>query len=399
VNCTPQRAARRVALVFALALAGCSTVDLEPSPPYLAVRGRDLRGAWGPVRYVADHGYLTWRRTDDALPRVTERSRRGVRHAASRHLWSHEHETYALLTGDEALEAIARLERAIAEHPHFERYDEGYVAWPGPNSNSFLADACRRAAIPVDLPPDFVAKDWPGLIPWVFDAGISSTRSGVQLDLLSVVGLQLGLREGIELHLLGSALGIDLWPPALKLPFFGRLGLSEGGDVERTGDVWAWIDAHREDSDPLTRARVASAIGSALSEEWWSDTAASERLDLLLALLDDSAPRVRAAAATSLVRRAPFFSWERWPWHTDEEPLSGRALVERLLAVAHELSEHDTPGVRAQGVELLGALSGQPSDQLERVARTVLLARAQDSSARVRARVVEAAARLDVELE
>ena len=33
------------------------------------------------------------------------------------------------------------------------------------------------------------------------------------------VGAQVGLAEGVELHLLGLTLGVDLWPPQVKLPF------------------------------------------------------------------------------------------------------------------------------------------------------------------------------------
>ena len=124
------------------------------------------------------------------------------------------------------------------------------MPWPGPNSNTLVADLCRRAAIPVELPASAIGQDWPTLVPYVFDVRPSTTRTGVQLDLFGVVGLQLGLREGIEVHFLGAELGLDLWPPALKLPFLDRIGFAEGQGVERTGDVGAWIQAHRRDHDP-----------------------------------------------------------------------------------------------------------------------------------------------------
>ena len=38
----------------------------------------------------------------------------------------------------------------------------------------------------------------------------------------------MGLREGLELHLLGLTLGVGLWPPALKLPLLPRLGVHPG---------------------------------------------------------------------------------------------------------------------------------------------------------------------------
>ena len=66
--------------------------------------------------------------------------------------------------------------------------------------------------------------DWPDLIPYVLGAGLSTTGLGVRLDLFGIVGLQIGLVEGIEIHILGTSVGIAFWPPALKLPFVTRIG-------------------------------------------------------------------------------------------------------------------------------------------------------------------------------
>ena len=58
-------------------------------------------------------------------------------------------------------------------------------------------------------------------------AGISSERTGVQLE-TPLVGLKIGLREGIEVHVIGLAFGIDLWPPAIILPLGpGRIGFAD----------------------------------------------------------------------------------------------------------------------------------------------------------------------------
>jgi hypothetical protein len=45
--------------------------------------------------------------------------------------------------------------------------------------------------------------------------------------MLGVLGVSLGRQEGFELNLLGLNFGIDFLNPALKLPFIGRLGVSE----------------------------------------------------------------------------------------------------------------------------------------------------------------------------
>ena len=48
--------------------------------------------------------------------------------------------------------------------------------------------------------------------------------AGVQLSLVGLLGLTLGMREGVELNLLGLVIGLDFVRPALKLPGVGRIG-------------------------------------------------------------------------------------------------------------------------------------------------------------------------------
>jgi hypothetical protein len=106
-----------------------------------------------------------------------------------------------------------------------ERYPEHstYVMWPGPNSNSYARWVLEQAGISADLHPRMVGKDWHG--PLGFGVGLTPTRTGVHLDLLTL-GAAIGIKDGIELHVLGFTFGIDLWPPAIKTPM-GRLGMPE----------------------------------------------------------------------------------------------------------------------------------------------------------------------------
>ena len=50
--------------------------------------------------------------------------------------------------------------------------------------------------------------------------------SGVQVSLVGLLGLTLGMREGVEINVLGLVLGLDVLNPALKLPAIGRLGFA-----------------------------------------------------------------------------------------------------------------------------------------------------------------------------
>jgi hypothetical protein len=98
-----------------------------------------------------------------------------------------------------------------------------YQAWPGPNSNTFVAavaDAVPDAAIV--LPPTAVGKDFPYHGRWLRR---TASGTGLRLTLGGYFGLTLAWVEGIEVNLLGAVAGLGLRRPALKLPGLGRLGL------------------------------------------------------------------------------------------------------------------------------------------------------------------------------
>jgi hypothetical protein len=58
-------------------------------------------------------------------------------------------------------------------------------------------------------------------------ASLTSGGTGIQVE-TPIVGVKLGLKEGVELHVLALAFGVDLWPPALIVPFgSGRVGFED----------------------------------------------------------------------------------------------------------------------------------------------------------------------------
>jgi len=114
---------------------------------------------------------------------------------------------------------IARVETAVEGYPH----PDTYRAWPGPNSNTFLAYLGR--AVPelrLELPPTAVGKDY---LPGGGPQAITPSGTGFQLSILGLVGLLAGWEEGMEINVLGLTAGVDLNPPALKFPGVGRVGL------------------------------------------------------------------------------------------------------------------------------------------------------------------------------
>lgn len=126
-------------------------------------------------------------------------------------------ELIAELRGPAAAEAIPRIEQAVAAYP----YADSYRVWPGPNSNTFVAHVLRAVPeLEADLPPTAIGKDYLGAAL----VARSPSGTGVQLSLLGVLGVLVGLEEGLEINLLGLTFGLDPLDLAVKLPLAGRIG-------------------------------------------------------------------------------------------------------------------------------------------------------------------------------
>ena len=98
-----------------------------------------------------------------------------------------------------------------------------YRAWPGPNSNTFVEAMLRECDLAWTLDGSAVGKDYRGII----GASLSSGGTGVQLE-PPVVGILLGLDEGVQVHALALTFGVDVWPPAILTPLGdGRFGFYE----------------------------------------------------------------------------------------------------------------------------------------------------------------------------
>jgi hypothetical protein len=121
------------------------------------------------------------------------------------------------LRGAEAEAVIARLPAAAESYP----YADTYKAWPGPNSNTFIAHLGREIPeLRLSLPSTAIGKDY------LTDGGVfarTPSGTGYQVSLAGVLGVLLGEDEGFELNILGLVTGIDLLHPSVKLPGIGRV--------------------------------------------------------------------------------------------------------------------------------------------------------------------------------
>src|SRR3990170_2879304 len=187
-----------------------------------AARALNWRGIFGVHTWIATkpekaaqftvHQMIGWRVLRN-LPGVI--SEPGI---PDRNWFGNRPEIIAELRGEKAAEAIPRIIEAVQAYP----YTEEYHLWPGPNSNTFTAYVARRVPeLKLNLPVTAIGKDFP-----IDGAFIDRTPSGtgVQVSLYGLLGVMIARQEGLEVNLLGLSFGIDFGRPALKLPFFGRLG-------------------------------------------------------------------------------------------------------------------------------------------------------------------------------
>jgi hypothetical protein len=120
--------------------------------------------------------------------------------------------------GERAAECVRRVGPQVKQ-----QIERDYIFYPGPNSNTFGDVVLRTCKLAASLPSTSVGKDWRGLV----GAGITTERTGIQIE-TPVLGLKVGLKEGIELHVIGLAIGVDFWPPAIIVPVGpGRIGFAD----------------------------------------------------------------------------------------------------------------------------------------------------------------------------
>jgi len=121
------------------------------------------------------------------------------------------------LRGVDAQAVIDALEPAIERYEHGRRYR----AWPGPNSNTFVADLARMIpALHLTMPSTAIGKDYVSLREIV---GPSPSHTGIAVSLYGLAGVIAAWDEGIEVNVLGLVAGVDVRRPALKVPGVGRI--------------------------------------------------------------------------------------------------------------------------------------------------------------------------------
>ena len=120
--------------------------------------------------------------------------------------------------GERADAIAATLGAAARRYPY-----TTYRAWPGPNSNTFVAWLGREIPeLELTMPSLAIGKDWLPLGDFVAPA---PSGTGYQVSIGGVLGATLARDEGLEVNLFGLVAGIDVADAALELPGIGRIGI------------------------------------------------------------------------------------------------------------------------------------------------------------------------------
>ncbi len=128
------------------------------------------------------------------------------------------------IEGAKAAQLIPEIEASITNYPHQRRGT--YTVWPGPNSNTFVSWVVRHTAgFDAELPPAAVGKDW---FANGFATSVAPSKTGYSMSVSGVIGGTVAWEEGVELHLLGSTIGLDPNDLAIKLPALGKFSLFNG---------------------------------------------------------------------------------------------------------------------------------------------------------------------------
>ncbi len=185
----------------------------------IPVLGPIARHSWLVVRAPGEAGWERWDLFENGSGPFGLVTRREVDAAGALDDMGNGRATVEwVVVGGDAARFVPCLRRAGPTYPARDRYR----AWPGPNSNSFVDAMLRACRLTRPMSATAIGKDFRGLL----GVSLARERTGAQVE-TPLIGASLGLREGVEVHAFALTVGVDLWPPALLLPFGeGRFGFA-----------------------------------------------------------------------------------------------------------------------------------------------------------------------------
>ena len=124
--------------------------------------------------------------------------------------------------GKVAEKIIPQINRLAEQYP----YDDYYVLWPGPNSNTFIAYLARNIhELHLTLSPLAIGKDY--LVGNKFSEKLfapAPSGTGYQISIYGLLGILLAKEEGLEINIFGLVFGINPKKLSIILPFMEYVG-------------------------------------------------------------------------------------------------------------------------------------------------------------------------------
>ncbi len=230
-------------LTFFTLLSSCSSKDWKSASREsagIAVKAEDQKEdifqvyyarAFSWRGYLGVHPWVAWKLSNEKKYTVAQVTSWNIRRSGSaisvendlpdRKWFDNEPTILYEVKGERARKIIAQTKKIIQDYPH----KKVYRLWPGPNSNTFVSHIIRSIdELPLELPANAVGKDY---LEGSDILSESPSNKGFQFSLYGLFGITMGVEEGLEMNILGLSFGLDLWTPALKLPFVGRLGFQD----------------------------------------------------------------------------------------------------------------------------------------------------------------------------
>ncbi len=154
---------------------------------------------------------IGWRRFHD-LPVVA------IHQDIPDRLWyGNKPELLLTISGSQAQALIPQIDKAARDY----KYPDEYAYWPGPNSNTFIADIAKEVpGLGLNLPATAIGKDY---LPFGKFVSVAPSGTGYLFSIGGVFSLTLARIEGLEINIIGLVYGINPLTRTIKFPGIGNM--------------------------------------------------------------------------------------------------------------------------------------------------------------------------------
>lgn len=208
-------------VVMVALITSCGTTAKIRPDTLIVVKDVDIPASEPRIAQFATHSFIDYREALDSPWYRVEvyNARSGVVHKRIS-----DDEVRKKIRFNERVRILSQLDGRA--NPHFasdirafvSTYDDSiYQSYPGPNSNTFVEKLIREVdGVSAILDHNAIGKEKG------YYAGKTAGGTGLEIQ-TSVVGLAMGLKEGLEFSALGLSGGVSICPPSVRVPFLPKI--------------------------------------------------------------------------------------------------------------------------------------------------------------------------------